>query len=112
MIKMTLTQEVIIILQHVLIGVIGGIGNLLVIIVFKQKLIENETVTFFIVHLAFTDLVCCLFLMPINCYHELYIGKINSDFICKFHSFLAIVNITYSCLLMTLIAFEVILIEF
>jgi hypothetical protein len=96
----------IIVLQHLLTSVIGIVGNVLVLIVYSKKLKDNQTITFFIVHLAITDLACCLFLIPINCYHELYIGHITSDFMCKFHSFLNIINITYSCLLMALVAFE------
>ncbi|MBI3217880.1 MAG: G-protein coupled receptor [Bacteroidetes bacterium] len=103
---MSSTTNVIIIIQHTLTSIIGIIGNVLVLIVYKKKLKDNETITFFIVHLALTDLACCLFLIPINLYHELFIGAISSDFMCKFHSFLNIINITYSCLLMTLVAFE------
>jgi hypothetical protein len=104
--KTNFNQEIIIIFQHVITSIIGTIGNLLVLMVYKRKLKDNNTITFFIVHLAITDLICCLFLIPINCYHELNIGKIESDFMCKFHSFLNILNITYSCFLMTLVAFE------
>lgn len=103
---MTDLVNIIIILQHFFISSIGMIGNLLVLIVYKKQLKDNQSITFFIVHLALTDLACCLFVIPINCYHELNIGKISSDFMCKFHSFLNIINITYSCLLMTLVAFE------
>lgn len=103
---MTPLLNTIIILQHTLISFIGIVGNVLVLIVYKKKLKDNETITFFIIHLAITDLACCLFLIPINCYHELNIGKIDSDFMCKFHSFLNILNVTYSCLLMALVAFE------
>ncbi|CAF1033135.1 unnamed protein product [Brachionus calyciflorus] len=98
--------EFIIITQHVIISVLGLIGNFLVLIVYKKKLKDNETITFIIIHLAITDFLCCALLIPINCYHELNLGKITSDFMCKFHSFLNIINITYSCLLMTLVAFE------
>lgn len=98
--------NLIIILQHVITSICGIIGNLLVIIVYKNKLSDNQTITFFILQLAITDLACCLFVIPINCYHELYLGRITSDFMCKLHTFLIIINITYSCLLMTLVAFE------
>ena len=98
--------DVIIICQHLVTSVLGLIGNFLVLIVYKKKLKDNESITFIIIHLALTDFLCCAVLIPINCYHELNIGKITSDFMCKFHSFLNIINITYSCLLMTLVAFE------
>ena len=98
--------NLVIILQHSLTSVIGIIGNFLVIIVYKNKLSDNQTITFFILQLAITDLACCLFVIPINCYHELNLGEITSDFMCKIHTFLVIINITYSCLLMTLVAFE------
>ena len=98
--------NLIIILQHLITSVFGIIGNLLVIIVYKNKLSDNQTITFFILQLAITDLACCLFVIPINCYHELNLGRITSDFMCKLHTFLIIINITYSCLLMTLVAFE------
>lgn len=98
--------DLIIICQHLITSIIGLIGNFLVLIVYKKKLKENESITFIIIHLALTDFLCCAVLIPINCYHELNIGKITSDFMCKFHSFLNIINITYSCLLMTLVAFE------
>lgn len=100
------TTNTIIVIQHAVTSFIGIVGNVLVLIVYKKRLRDNETITFFIVHLALTDLACCLFLIPINCYHELNIGAMRSDFMCKFHSFLNIINITYSCLLMTLVAFE------
>ena len=100
------TTVIIILIQHALTSIIGIIGNVLVIIVYKKRLRDNETITFFITHLALTDLACCLFLIPLNCYHELNLGAITSDFMCKFHSFLNIINITYSCLLMTLVAIE------
>ena len=96
----------VILIQHAFTSIIGIIGNVLVLVVYRNKLKDNESVTFFICHLALTDLACCLFLIPINCYHELNIGKIESDLMCKFHSFFNIINITYSCLLMTLVAFE------
>ncbi|RNA11620.1 muscarinic acetylcholine receptor M2-like [Brachionus plicatilis] len=98
--------DVIIICQHLITSVIGLIGNFLVLTVYQKKLKDNESITFIIIHLALTDFLCCAVLIPINCYHELNIGKITSDFMCKFHSFLNIINITYSCLLMTLVAFE------
>lgn len=94
----------VIIFQHALIGIIGSIGNAFVIMVYKKKL--KSTIDLFIIHLAETDLFCCLFLIPLNCYHELKIGNMSSDFMCKFHSFFNIINITYSCQIMTLVAFE------
>jgi hypothetical protein len=96
----------IIIVQHSLISVVGLIGNALVLLVYVKKLQDNQTITFLIVNLAIADLVCCMVLLPLNCYHELFIDHIGSDFLCKFHSFLNIMNVTYSCLLMTLVAFE------
>lgn len=95
-----------IILQHALISLIGIIGNVIVIIVYKRKLNDNRMVTFFITHLSMVDLFCCIVSVPINCYHELNIENITSDFICKSHTFLNILNITYSCWIMVLIAFE------
>jgi hypothetical protein len=97
----------VLIVQHVFTSVIGSVGNILVLIVYKNKLKQKyDSVTFFIVQLALTDLACCLIAVPINCYHELNIGKMTSDFMCKFHSFLNILNISYSCLLMSLVAVE------
>lgn len=98
--------KLLIIFQHGIISFIGIIGNLLVLLVYTKKLYDKSTITFFICHLAFTDLICCTFLIPINCYHELNIDRISSDFMCKFHSFLNILNVTYSCLLMVLVASE------
>ena len=102
----TNTQNTIIIVQHVLISLTGIVGNLLVLLVYIKKLNDKQTITFFIVHLSVTDLACCLFLIPVNMYHELNIEQIRFDFMCKFHTFLNIINITYSCLLMTLVALE------
>ena len=96
----------IIVLQHSIISFTGIIGNLLVIIVYKNKVNNKQTITLFIIHLAVTDLACCLFVIPINCYHELHYGDISSDFMCKLHTFLNVINITYSCVLMVLVAFE------
>jgi hypothetical protein len=103
---LSLVEQVTILCQHILCGLIGTIGNLLVLIVYKQKLKENETTAFFIVHLAISDFFCCFILLPINCYVEMNHQQFDSDFLCKFHQFLNIINITYSCFLMTLIAFE------
>ena len=106
---MSLNNLILITLQHLVIGLIGFIGNSLVLMVFKKKLKDNETITFFIFHLAFTDLVCCLIFLPINYYHEYIIlddRGMESDFMCKLHTFINVVNISYSCLLMTLVAFE------
>ena len=105
-INMHHTTKLIIILQHVITSFVGLVGNCLVLMVYSKKIKKNQTITFFINHLAKTDLFCCAFLIPINCYHELQIGKITSDFMCKFHSFLNILNITYSCQIMMLVAFE------
>lgn len=98
--------ELIIILLHIFISLIGTIGNALVIFVYLYKLNDKETSTFFILHLAFVDFICCILLVPLNCYFELNHDNIPNDFICKFHTFLNVLNITYSCLLMTLVAFE------
>jgi hypothetical protein len=98
--------NVIILIQHLVPGVLGALGNLLVLIVYMKNSMENKSLQTFIIHLAGADLVCCLVVIPLNCYHELYIGRIKSDFLCKSHLFLNIVNITYSCFLMTLVAFE------
>jgi hypothetical protein len=98
--------ELIIVLEHVFISFIGTIGNALVIIVYLYKLNDKETSTFFILHLAYVDFICCILLVPLNCYFELNHDNIPYDFICKFHTFLNVLNITYSCLLMTLVAFE------
>lgn len=99
-------NTIIILLQHLLIGIIGSIGNIFVLIVYIKKLTDNEISTLFIVYLAFTDLLCCVLLIPINCYIELFVAHIYSDILCKFHTFLSISNVTFSCLLMTLVAFE------
>ena len=99
-------DKILIILQHTIISLIGIIGNFLVILVYKKKLNDKRTITYFITHLSKVDLFCCIVSMPINCYHELNIENFSSDFICKFHSFLTTLNITYSCLVMVLIAFE------
>ena len=71
-----------------------------------RRLKENEISTLFILYLAITDLTCCLLLMPLNCFIEMSDLKTSSDFLCKFHTFLNISNITYSCFLMTLVAVE------
>ena len=101
-----IVYDKLIILQHCVISLIGIFGNLMVLLVYRKKLKDKQTITYLICHLAFTDLFCCIFLMPLNCYHEIYLYSINSDFMCKFHSFLNILNITYSCFLMVLVAFE------
>ena len=100
------TSHIIILLQHVLIGFIGCVGNIFVLLVYMKRLKENEICTLFILYLAITDLTCCLLLVPINCYVEILDTKVTSDFLCKFHHFLSISNITYSCFLMTLVAVE------
>jgi hypothetical protein len=105
--KMDLKINVIVILlQHVLVGLIGCIGNVFVLVVYLKRLKDNEISTLFILYLAITDLTCCLLLMPINCFIEMSDLKTSSDFLCKFHTFLIISNITYSCFLMTLVAVE------
>jgi len=103
---MTTSEQVIIILQHLVISIIGTIGNVLVLIVYKTMLKNKHLTNMFIIHLTQTDLICCLVLLPLNCYHELNIGDFSSDFMCKFHSFLNILNITYSCQIMMLVSFE------
>jgi hypothetical protein len=103
---MVSTEHIIIILQHLTISIIGTIGNVLVLIVYKTMLKNKQLTNLFIIHLTQTDLICCLFLLPLNCYHELNIGDISSDFMCKFHSFVNILNITYSCQIMMLVSFE------
>ena len=103
---MDLTTSVIILLQHVLVGLIGCVGNLFVLFVYLKRLKENEISTLFILYLAITDLTCCFLLMPINCYFEMINMRVPFDFLCKFHTFLNISNITYSCFLMTLVAVE------
>jgi hypothetical protein len=103
---MLTVEQVIIVCQHVLCGLIGFIGNVLVLVVYVSKLKDNQTITFFIVHLAISDLSCCLILLPINCYVEMVNQHFDSNFLCKFHQFLNIMNITYSCFLMVMIAFE------
>ena len=99
-------ENIIITIQHLIISTVGIIGNTLVILVYRSASKEHHSVRIFIINLAHTDLFCCLFLLPVNCYHELSINNMSSDFICKFHSFLNILNITYSCQIVTLIAFE------
>lgn len=94
------------ILQHLVIGIVGTIGNTYVILVYRSTLKSNQIINLFIIHLAHTDLICCLILLPVNCYHELKIGSFSSDLMCKLHSFLNIINITYSCQIMTLVSFE------
>jgi hypothetical protein len=102
---MELAGYIIILLQHIIIGAVGTIGNIFVLLVYMKRLKDNEISTLFILYLAITDLTCCLILVPINCYVEL-LDLIPYDFLCKFHTFLSISNITYSCFLMTLVAIE------
>ena len=66
-----LVYESAIFLQHFVISLIGIVGNALVLLVYKKNFKDNETVKFFIIHLAITDLVCCLLSVPLNCLMEL-----------------------------------------
>jgi hypothetical protein len=103
---MDLIASILVLIQHIIIGTIGSFGNTIVLLVYIKRLNDNELSTLFILYLAITDLSCCLILVPLNCYVELFDSKIQSDLLCKFHTFLSISNITFSCFLMTLVAFE------
>ena len=88
MLNETIFNEAGIILsQHILISLVGGIGNLLVLLVYRKKLRDTQIITFLICQLAIVDLICCLVLIPINCFNELN-DQETTNFMCRFHTFL------------------------
>ncbi len=86
-IETILNEKGIILSQHILISFVGAIGNFLVLLVYRKKLHDTQIITFLICQLAIVDLICCLVLIPINCFNEINEQKTN-NFMCRFHTFL------------------------
>ncbi|KAA3676614.1 uncharacterized protein DEA37_0010151 [Paragonimus westermani] len=70
---------------------------------FSRKL---GTPTFFILVLAFVDLIVCAFVVPISLYLEIVEMRPNAGFWCKAQAFLSVCNIMFSSLLVIAIALD------
>lgn len=88
-----------------IIVVIGGIGNVLVIVVYKRKLYSDYTADFFIIVLAISDLIVCLVIVPCTMAVEYLTFNISSLF-CKTYYFLNTTNLLFSTLLISAVALD------
>ena len=84
---------------------VGIIGNLIVISVYTRKK-DRQTSTFFILILAFSDLIVCSVLIPMTIYFENVAFHTVNIYLCKTYFFITTSTVPASCLLMTAIAFD------
>lgn len=87
------------------VGIVGVIGNLIVTSVYIHK-DDKATSPFFILVLAFSDLIVCSILVPSTIYIEASNFQIDSVIICKAHYFITTTIVPNSCFLMVSIAFD------
>lgn len=87
------------------ISLIGIIGNLIVLFVYLRKG-DRQTSSFFILVLAFSDLIVCLILVPSTIYMEAHQFETRNNFFCKFFYFITTSIVPSCCFLMTAIAFD------
>lgn len=87
------------------ISIVGTIGNSVVALVYWNKK-DKQTSTFFILVLALSDLVVCLFLVPMTIHMENVLFETRSKTFCKLFFFLTTTVVPSSSLLMTAIAFD------
>lgn len=89
------------IITSIIESVIGIIGNILVIIVLLMFAKTNTLQTVhncFIINLALSDFVLCLFTMPLNVYRSLYIYMTFPPAFCKLADSFPAINICVSSL--------------
>jgi hypothetical protein len=82
-------------------SIIGVVGNILVILVllFSAKSSTSQTSHhYFIINLALSDFVLCLFTMPLNTYRSLYIYMTFPPAFCKLTDSFPAINICVSSL--------------
>lgn len=87
------------------VSTIGIIGNLIVTYVYIRKG-DKHTASFFILVLAFSDLIVCSILVPSTVYMEYVDFFVGSTFYCKLHYFITTTIVPSCCFLMTAIAFD------
>jgi hypothetical protein len=89
-------------------SILGIVGNSLVIIVIScigKSNISNGSHNFFIVNLALSDLVLCLFTMPLNTYRSLNIYMTFPPAFCKLADSFPAINVCVSSL--TIVAISI-----
>ena len=86
-------------------SVVGSVGNALVIYVFSQKR-DKLTSTFFILVLAYIDLMTCTVVIPFTIVIEQLNFMLYHDLPCKIYHFLITFNIPFSCFVMVAIAVD------
>lgn len=87
------------------VSITGIIGNLIVLFVYLRKG-DRQTSSFFILVLAFSDLIVCSILVPSTIYMEAYQFETRNIFFCKFFYFITTSIVPSCCFLMTAIAFD------
>lgn len=87
------------------ISVIGTVGNILTIFCYWKKR-NKQTSSFFILILAFSDLIVCFLLVPLTLYMEIVSFEIKNLIFCKIYFFLITTTVPFSCLLLISIAFD------
>jgi len=88
-----------------IVSVVGIIGNLIVTYVYLKKG-DKQTASFFILVLAFSDLIVCSILVPSTIYMEYIEFRTSSAIYCKLHYFITTTIVPSCCFLMTSIAFD------
>lgn len=126
-------EVVAVVIMMICVVFVGGIGNILVIIVECIKKIppgsklgrrrrrnrrnqsgtmedfvpsSDKTLDFFILVLAISDLVVCLVIIPATIQMELNQFRMEIDFLCKLFYVLFVANTTFSSLLISVVALD------
>jgi hypothetical protein len=87
------------------VSITGIIGNLIVTSVYINKN-DKATSSFFILVLAFSDLVVCSILIPFTIFIEASNFQIESILFCKLYYFITTTIVPNGCFLMVSIAFD------
>nr|ANO39073.1 GCR110 [Schmidtea mediterranea] len=88
-----------------IISVVGGIGNLFVILIYIRQC-DKVTSNLFMTVLAGSDIFTCIFIIPTTIFIEFHEWGIGSSFVCKSYMFFNNSLIPFSALLISLIAMD------
>lgn len=89
----------------VFLAILGTIGNSIVVHVYLRKR-DSLVSTYFILVLAFVDLVTCSLVIPATVVMEYLRYMIHYDILCRSYKFLIASNIPFSALIMVAIAVD------
>ncbi|CAH1791046.1 unnamed protein product, partial [Owenia fusiformis] len=102
--EFSLTERIILCVIHVIVTVLGTIGNLIVIASMTTKAQRNKAQNYFIISLSVSDLAVTAICVPINIAAMCYNGPVLGDILCDIQAFVIDTSCCVSLFSITMVA--------